>query len=45
VSASQRIIGLYEENGAAGDRGFAVAVHRVRDPDCGESTIWLASRA
>jgi 2-polyprenyl-3-methyl-5-hydroxy-6-metoxy-1,4-benzoquinol methylase len=27
------------------DSGFAVAAHRVRDPDCGEATIWLASKA
>jgi 2-polyprenyl-3-methyl-5-hydroxy-6-metoxy-1,4-benzoquinol methylase len=25
--------------------GFAVAAHQVRDPDCGEATIWLASKA
>lgn len=25
--------------------GFAVVDHRVRDPECGESTIWLAVRS
>ena len=25
--------------------GFAKVIHKVRDPDCGSSTIWLAIRA
>jgi trans-aconitate methyltransferase len=25
--------------------GFTIADHRVRDPECGESTIWLAIRS
>ena len=27
------------------ENGFAVVAHAVRDPDCGNSTIWLAARA
>ncbi len=27
-----------------GEHGFAVSLHRVADPDCGEHTVWLARR-
>ena len=27
-----------------GEHGFAVSLHRVADPDCGEHTVWLAQR-
>jgi hypothetical protein len=27
-----------------GGHGFAVSLHRVADPDCGEHTVWLARR-
>jgi cyclopropane fatty-acyl-phospholipid synthase-like methyltransferase len=26
------------------EHGFAVSLHRVSDPDCGEHTVWLAHR-
>ena len=26
------------------EHGFAVSLHRVADPDCGEHTVWLAHR-
>ena len=26
------------------EHGFAVSLHRARDPDCGEHTVWLAHR-
>ncbi|HYI41044.1 MAG TPA: class I SAM-dependent methyltransferase [Allosphingosinicella sp.] len=27
------------------DNGFAVVEHKLRDPDCGESNVWLAQRS
>jgi len=27
-----------------GEAGFEVVEHRLRDPECGESTVWLATR-
>ena len=34
---------IFVDDGSA-DRSFEILIHRIRDPKCGEATVWISKK-